>query len=378
MKSLLFGAMILFTVVSCRKIPHATVYSTYEFFVGTYTQNNNQGVNVITYNPNNQQFKVKELITNLQNPSFVQYHSLTKNLFVSEEIGGKNGGKLNSFAFDAVNQKYQKVSTVNTQGDHPCVMALSPDKKWMVAGNYSGGNVSVFKIQENGMLSESLQTLQHFGSSIHKERQEKPHIHDLVFHPTTQQLFVSDLGTDRIYIYDFDAESATPLSPSQPSFISVKKGSGPRHLVFNITGEYLYVVQELTAEVSVYHLQENQINFVQTLSLSSSPENMQQGSGAEIKMSPNQKYLYVSNRGKVNEIVVFAIDKSTHQLIKIQNISSGGQTPRSFEITPDGKYLLVANQDSHQIQLFDIQSNGKLNPTAVSLNINQPTHVINQ
>ncbi len=378
MKLFLLGVMMMLTVISCRKIPRETVYSSYQFLVGTYTQNEQQGVNRIEYNPNTQQFQVKDLITGLQNPSFVQYHSLTKNLFVSEEIGGENGGKLNSFGFDAVNQKHQKINSVNTQGDHPCVIALSPDKKWLVAGNYSGGNVSVFKIKENGMLSESLQTLQHFGSSIHKERQEKPHIHDLVFHPTTQQLFVTDLGTDRIYIYDFDTESATPLSPSQPSFISVKKGSGPRHLVFNATAEYLYVVQELTAEVSVYYLQENQIDFVQTLSLSSSPENMQQGSGSEIKMSPNQKYLYVSNRGKVNEIVVFAIDKSTHQLIKIQNISSGGQTPRSFEITPDGKYLLVANQDSHQIQLFEIQSNGKLNPTSVSLSINQPTHIINQ
>lgn len=378
MKSFFLGVIVLFTIVSCQKTPRATTYSTYDFFVGTYTQNEQQGVNWITYNPNTLQFQVKELITGVQNPSFIQYNPTANHLFVSEEIGGVNGGKINSFGFDAKNQKIKKLSEAFTQGDHPCVITLSPDKKWLIAGNYSGGNIAAFKIQTDGILLESVQVLQHFGKSINKERQEKPHIHDLVFHPITQQLFVADLGTDRIYIYDFDSESTTPLTPSHPTFISVKKGSGPRHLVFNHTGEYLYVIQELTAEVSVYRLQENQIEFIQTISLNASSENIQIGSGAEIKISPNQKYVYASNRGKVNEIVVFAINQNNHQLVRIQNISCEGETPRSFEITPDGKFLFVANQDSHQIRLFEIQSNGKLKPTTASLSINQPTHIINK
>lgn len=378
MKLFLLGVMMMLMVISCRKIPRETVYSSYQFLVGTYTQNEQQGVNWIEYNPNTQQFQVKEVILGLQNPSFIKYNPTANHLFVSEEIGGENGGKINSFGLDIKNQNFKKLSVAFTQGDHPCVITLSPNKKWLIAGNYSGGNIAIFKIQKDGVLSEPVQVLQHFGKSINKERQEKPHIHDLVFHPNNQQLFVADLGTDRIYIYDFDGESSTPLSPSQPSFISVKKGSGPRHLVFNHTGEYLYVIQELTAEVSMYHVQENQIEFIQTISLHLSSDNTQIGSGAEIKISPDQKYLYASNRGKINEIVVFVIDQTTHQLIRLQNIGSGGQTPRSFEITPDGKFMLVANQDSHQIQLFDIQSNGKLKPTTVSLSINQPTYIINK
>jgi len=35
---------------------------------------------------------------------------------------------------------------------------------------------------------------------------------------------------------------------------------------------------------------------------------------------------------------------------------SGGQTPRDFDITPDGKFLIVGNQDSGELVVFSIDN----------------------
>lgn len=61
-------------------------------------------------------------------------------------------------------------------------------------------------------------------------------------------------------------------------------------------------------------------------------------------------------------MVVFKRDLSSGKLEKVQNISIHGDWPRNFTIDPSGKFLLVANQKSHNISVFKIDANsGKLN-----------------
>ena len=53
-------------------------------------------------------------------------------------------------------------------------------------------------------------------------------------------ILANDLGTDKIYVYQYNSNSATEVLTLKSS-IDVKPGSGPRHLIFSKNGKYVYV-----------------------------------------------------------------------------------------------------------------------------------------
>ena len=56
---------------------------------------------------------------------------------------------------------------------------------------------------------------------------------------------------------------------------------------------------------------------------------------AEMQLSADGRFAYVSNRGH-DSITTFAIDKKTGKLTTIDNVPSGGKSPRDFKLTPAG------------------------------------------
>ena len=46
-----------------------------------------------------------------------------------------------------------------------------------------------------------------------------------------------------------------------------------------------------------------------------------------------------------------------------EHVPCGGKTPRNFNFDPTGRWLLVANQDSDNITIFEITKQGALHPT---------------
>jgi 6-phosphogluconolactonase len=57
----------------------------------------------------------------------------------------------------------------------------------------------------------------------------------------------------------------------------------------------------------------------------------------------------------------------------VQNISTGGKTPRHFTLDPSGKYLLAANQESNNIVTFTVdRRTGKLTKASEVSNISAP------
>ena len=74
---------------------------------------------------------------------------------------------------------------------------------------------------------------------------------------------------------------------------------------------------------------------------------------AAIRVSPDGKFLYASNRGH-DSIVVYRIDGERGLVSYVGWESSGGRSPRDFCIDPTGAFLLVANQDSDTVAVFRI------------------------
>ncbi|UCS92820.1 lactonase family protein [Echinicola marina] len=324
-----------------------------KFWLGTYTSSPEQGIHLIGYHPETDKFDSLLLQGEIKNPSFVISNKKGDLLFSVQEIGGEEGGSVCAYKFDEANNLLKKINSSSTLGSGPCYITLDPTEKYIMAGNYSSGNLAVIPINADGSLAAAVQEISHDGKGIDPNRQEAPHVHSLVFHPNGKQVFVADLGTDKVNIYDFDPKNEHPLSPSTPAYFEVKEGSGPRHLVFNQAGDKIYLIHEMTSEVGLYdyNLEENKIVHLDTYPLV--PKDFEGALGAaEIRISNDGKFLYASNRGDANEITVFKIDENTGTLDKIQQVSSGGKTPRNFAISPDGEYLFSGNQDSNDIYAF--------------------------
>lgn len=344
------------------------------FLVGTYTEDESQGVNLVSFNSSELTFTLESVNGKIKNPSYVIANKANTFAFAVQESEGDNGGEVSSFKLDKEAKTLTKINTVYTQGDGPCYLTLDSSEQFLFVGNYGGGNLSVIPVND-GKLSSAIQTKEHTGSSVNKERQEEPHVHSVVFHPNKNQIFVADLGIDQVNVYDFRPEESIPLMPSTTPNIKVAPGSGPRHLVFNDNGDHLYLVHEMKGEVGFYKLENSEYQHVATYPMSEEGFDGDNG-GAEVRISSDSKFLYASNRGDANQITVYKIDDSSGELSPIQRMSSGGKTPRNFVLTPDEDYLISANQGSNNLILYKRDKNtGKLEKTNAEIEIHKPVYL---
>ncbi len=151
------------------------------------------------------------------------------------------GGWLNSFAIDSKTRALKFLNKVDSGGDGTCHLTLDRTGRILFAVNFSTGSVVSFAVNRDGSIGERTGFDQHSGSSINIARQQDSHPHEVVLSPDNRFLFVPDLGTDRIYMYDVNATKRS-FSPHQPEFITVDAGLGPRHLLFGSGGKFAYLI----------------------------------------------------------------------------------------------------------------------------------------
>jgi 6-phosphogluconolactonase len=94
--------------------------------------------------------------------------------------------------------------------------------------------------------------------------------------------------------------------------------------------------------------------FVQTDVTSTLPDSCTDHSeAAAVRVSATGRHVFASNRG-FDSIAMFRLDPASGTLTLVHVEPTRGGEPRDFCPTPDGEYLLVANQDTHSIVSFAI------------------------
>ncbi len=373
-QALLLSFILLMT--SCSKPESTPIVEikapiSYEFLVGTYTDSLHHGINYLYFSPEENLMTVQTLAAGIANPSFVIASKDGKKVFSLEEEAGIKGGRVLSFTRNPATNELILVDQDDSEGDHPCHISLSPNEDFLILGNYTGGSLSVFKVDSLGQV-DFVQKIQHTGKSVNPDRQEGPHVHSTTFDPEGKRVLVADLGTDKIYVYDFDSQLAEPLKLSGE--FAMTPGNGPRHLAFSADGKEVLVVEEMSAMLDVFSYDQGKLIAKQRLSLLD--EGFKGAVGAaEIRISPDGKHVYVSNRGEANTISVFG-KKPDGSYTRVQNIPSGGQMPRNFNLTGDGKYLLAAHQASNDIVIFERDSiSGILSLTPWKATVHKPVYL---
>lgn len=333
----------------------------YDLIVGTYTGPKSEGIYVYRFDTKSgDATQVSSAKTD--NPSYVIASRDGRYVYSVNEQPGDNGpadqrGGISAFSFDAKSGQLTFLNRVSSDGNDPCYLSISPDGKYLTTANYSvaanpGGSFAVFPLQADGQVGASVLTVHHDGGGPVKGRQDNAHVHSTVFSPDGKYLFAQDLGTDKLYAYRYTPDGSRGLlGPTEKRYTDVKAGSGPRHLVFSADGKHAYLTSELTATVTVFSYDDGKLTQLQVVPMTKPGFKGQVGAAA-IHLSPDGRFLYASNRGDANEIVIYAVDAANGHIREVGRQSSLGKSPREFSIDPTGKWLIVGNQNSDTAYVF--------------------------
>ncbi len=309
------------------------------------------------------------------NPSYLAVAPDGKHVYACTDSRMLGAGSISAFSFDRENGALHLVNKQPSGGDNPVYVSVHSSGRWAVMGMYTGGTLSAFPIQPDGSLLPYRQNIQHTGHSIDTVRQAKSHVHSVVFPPDERYLYVQDLGTDKITIYRWGDTAQGRALLQMAGDVAAIPGSGPRHLTFHPNGKYAYLAEEMGGNVDVYryHPESGKLDSLQRIS-SHVADTKGPFAGADIHVSPDGRFLYVSNRGSENSITIFSIDTATGILRTVGYQSVLGKEPRNFTLDPSGHFLLVANQVSNNIVIFRVdRETGLLHVTGEELAVPSPS-----
>lgn len=271
---------------------------------------------------------------------------LIYSLIKKEKLDSSRGDAIITLKYDKESNIIEKINEFEVSREGGCYISLSKTEDFLFTANYSGGFISVIKLDDKGIPAIITDTV-----LFKKEGAKVSHPHMISPNPAGNRIYVTDLGLDRIVSYDFDSTTGKLLQISNGIF-RFPNGTGPRHFVFNSDGTKMYTINELNSTMSVFNVNANgELTLIQTISTLRA-DFTGKSYCADVHMGMNGEFIYGSNRGE-NSIVTFKIGIDG-KLTLAGHINCGGDWPRNFVINPSGKYIFVGNERSGNISFFKI------------------------
>jgi 6-phosphogluconolactonase len=265
-------------------------------------------------------------------------------LYVADE--GK--ALLSSYAIDESSGELRLLNRVSSAG-HPVYVAVDDSGNGLVTCFFAEAKTQVFALAADGSLGES--------AGVWDSGSES---HCTVFAPGQRFLFVPTRGDNWIAQYRYVA-ATRKLTPNAPARVAELAGAGPRHLAFHPNGQFAYLVNELSQTLSVYAFDAGAgtLQAVQR-ELGTAAPGVSAGAAAHVQVHPEGRFVYVSNRQcEHSTLAIFAVDASTGRATLVAHESTRGRTPRHFCVDPQGKLLIVGNQDSNDVAVFRVADAGE-------------------
>jgi 6-phosphogluconolactonase len=345
-------------------------------YVGTQASEPGQGIFAARLDRRTGKLTPVGLAAEVQRPTWLTPHPALPIIYAVSEVGndGKSQGSVLTFQADPKTGLLNKVGAVPSGGGGPTHLAVDLPTRTVLVANYGTGQVAALPILADGSLGapRSVQADQGSGPS---PRQKGPHAHAVTLDPSRKFALVADLGADRIFIYPYDR--ATHQLGAMPTIEALPAGQGPRRLAFHPNGRFVFLLSELIPELRAYlwDAQKGKLHLTQTVATAADPAHADKAKGAELVVSPDGRFVYVSIRGE-DVLVAYAVNPRTGALREVQRVAANGLLPWSFGLEPGGRWLLVANQGSNAVQVFARDpASGKLTATSESITVNKPVSV---
>ncbi|MBG9981774.1 lactonase family protein [Aerococcaceae bacterium DSM 111020] len=321
---------------------------TQEFILGGYTKRENQGIQQISFDPESVSFSEPTLIAELENPTYVALNQAQDLLFAIHKEGDQGG----IAGFKKVDGQWKLFDTEMGSDVPGCHLTYREASQTVYVANYHLGQIDVYQLTDDQL--QHIQVVKHEGNGPH-ENQDSSHVHFTGLNKAQDLLFVCDLGADTVTSYTFEADGQITYAHD----IELPGGTGPRHLVLDNEEEYAYVIGELdSTTISLKVSDDGVLTFVERY-LNIPKEAVETSNGAAIRITKDNRFLYVSSRF-YDAIIGYQLE-GEGKLSKIQALPSHGEIPRDFILDETEQYLLVPHQDTDNIAIFEInQENGQL------------------
>lgn len=344
-----------------------------DLLIGTYTdgvggmEGRGEGIYAVSMDPETGAFSTPSLAAKCQNASALALTPDGQTLFASREFFVVDDPGVLSFSVGSPT-KLSKLSQLSLNGELPCQLSFDPTHSRLASAQYWTGDLAVIDVM-NGALQPSPVYFNREGTGPNPDRQEGPHAHCTAFSDDGAVVHVVDLGTDAVISHKLDAQK----NPVEVRSVKFTPGAGPRHMVINNDATQAFVVCELDESLVAlnrkgigWEIASVQPGFVDV------PKG-EDGSAAAIRLSRDQRHIYISGRRNSN-IACFAVGDGVSAVAEIE---TGGKTPRDFIVSSDGNWVIAANQDTDNIVSFRRDhETGKLTATGNSCTIGTPVSLV--
>lgn len=360
------------------------------------------------------------------NPAFSRYHPRLNVVYCcTEDI--ENNGQIFAYNVSPEGELTLMGPPVDAGGTSTCYLTIDKAQKHMLAVNYWDSTLAVIPLdQETGELKGPIKNLydpkqgqkvlatgrckggvnhSNNDDSTIRMRQADPHSHALVLDPFFGTVaYVPDLGKDLIREFYYDrCEGKIAMEMNvMPSGLCTGMPDGPRYFEYHPKFNVAYVVNELSSTIAVFEVDKMLLSEIATAS--KHKEDMSRFKGRStlhlvqsIKTIPGAfptklntcgrvcvhksgRFVVVSNRGHQSIAVYKVHQKGSHrgELTCVGYFHTRGETPRHFQFDASGQYLLVANQDTDLLAVFNFNlSSGEIKYTGNEYRVPSPNFVCN-
>ena len=267
-----------------------------------------------------------------------------------------------SVATYLIDSKTGALTCVATAGLADSMAYISTDRsgRFLFGASYSGDVVSVNAIGRQGFAQSAMQVVK-----------TGRHAHAILADASNRFVYATNLGTDQVLQFDFN-ERTGALSPNKVPSTRLPEGAGPRHLVFAPDGRFLHVLSELAGTVTTFAVDAATGNLTEAGSVEGVPKSYGLVRGvirppagnaaqvddtpriwaSDIHVTPDGKFLYMAERTS-SSISAFACDPATGRLTFLSNVLVEKQ-PRGFNIELRGRFMVVAGEKSSEVGVYAI------------------------
>lgn len=297
-------------------------------YIGTYFSEKSKGIYHFTFQEESGLMTEPELFYEAKNAKWVSRQG--NSMVIPIEKDGRAG----SCFLLLENGRVKQSEEILEEKQPPCY--ILQDGEWVYTANYHEGTVMVYRLDTGRPCVVG-----------RIENGEGAGCHQALVHESW--LMVPCLVQNRIRL--FDREKGYEAVGE----ILFPEGTGPRHGVFNGSHSRFYVVSEWSNELFVFRVTGREFYLIQKLALlpegrdselENAPDRSAEAASAAIRLSRDEKFVYISIRGMD---LLAVVELRGDEASVIQRAPCGGEHPRDFILSGNEKYVLTVNRFSGDI-----------------------------
>ncbi|HET7671362.1 MAG TPA: beta-propeller fold lactonase family protein [Burkholderiales bacterium] len=236
-------------------------------------------------------------------------------------------------------------------------ITLDRTGRFLLGASYGGDMVSVNAVAPDGRVGEALQVM----PTARKA-------HAIITDRSNRYVFVPHLGTDQVLQFLFDEKSGR-LTANTPPLVQLAAGHGPRHIRTSPDNRFVYLLNELTAVVTTFALEDGRLRETGSASALAPDSRLVPGSprphqndvsnhiwAADLHVTPDGRLLFASER-TTSTINALRVDGG--KLTYLGSTATEKQ-PRAFALDGAGRFMVVTGEKSDTISSYAIEASGAL------------------